>query len=87
MPYGTQTFPSVASASMHLINGIHAGIRSTLLQVAGYKLTIQTSRFFVILPKTFHIISPIHPDAGSTPALRRAFAEKDFRGHPLVQHP
>ena len=33
VPYGTQTFPSVASASLHLINGICAGICSILLFV------------------------------------------------------
>ena len=31
VPYGTQTFPSVASACLHLIDGICAGIRSILL--------------------------------------------------------
>ena len=48
VPYGTQTFPSVASASLHLINGICAGICSILLFISSPKLTHQG---FIFLPQ------------------------------------
>ena len=48
VPYGTQTFPSVASASLHLINGICAGICSILLFISSLKLTPQG---FIFLPQ------------------------------------
>ena len=59
VPYGTQTFPSVASASLHLINGICAGIRSILLSGI-MQLATHVANFFSSR-KAGDYITPIHP--------------------------
>ena len=57
VPYGTQTFPSVASASLHLVNGICASICSILLFISSPRLSHQCSAFsfsaFCFIPITF----------------------------------
>ena len=58
VPYGTQTFPSVASASLHLINGICAGIRSILLSGI-MQLATHVANFFS--NRKVGYITPIHP--------------------------
>ena len=58
VPYGTQTFPSVASASLHLINGICASIRSILLSGI-MQLATHVANFFS--NRKVGYITPIHP--------------------------
>ena len=58
VPYGTQTFPSVASASLHLINGICASIRSILLSGIS-QLKTYVWNFFSSWKVGY--ITPIHP--------------------------
>ena len=73
VPYGTQTFPSVASASLHLVNGICASICSILLFISSPGCLINALHF-LSQPSVLYLLpsSPIHPEVDNGPGELRS---------------